>query len=153
MKRGRAVTFHGAYSTKADAKRKEHRVAHGYIRPTTIRGHRRFLVLSRNPARAEHRPRVTIGRRTGRTFTLGRHSPWKGRVRRVNPRHRARSGGGSGLLWLGLIAGGLWLLSRRNAEAVIPVVETLPGTIIQGPSGPETATTTPDGSGPGVIYG
>ena len=130
MKTSRAVTFHGAFSTKADAARKEHRVSGGYIRPTMIRGHRRFLVLARrtrsNPR--EHRPRVRIHRHTGRTFTLGKHSPWKGRMHRVNPaRHHTSSG--MSWVWLGVIAGGLWLLSRRPAEAVgpLPGVDWAPG--------------------------
>jgi len=42
--RGRRVTFHGAFASKAAAKRKERRV-HGYIRTASIRGHRRYLVL------------------------------------------------------------------------------------------------------------
>ena len=52
MKRGRAVTFHGALGSKADARRKEHRVSGGVHPADTIGGHRRFLVLSRNPSPA-----------------------------------------------------------------------------------------------------
>jgi len=42
--RGRKVTFHGAYGTKAKAKRKERRV-HGYIVRRRIRGSVRYIVL------------------------------------------------------------------------------------------------------------
>jgi len=46
-KRGRKFTFHGAYGTKARAQRKEARVRGAFIRVTTIRGRRRYLVLTR----------------------------------------------------------------------------------------------------------
>lgn len=45
-KRGRKVTFHGAFGSKSAAKKKEKAVG-GYIRPATIHGHRRYLVLTR----------------------------------------------------------------------------------------------------------
>jgi len=49
---GRRVTFHGAFSHKADAVRKERQVG-GFIRPAFIRGSGRYLVLTRtNPAGA-----------------------------------------------------------------------------------------------------
>lgn len=47
-KRGRQVTFHGAFSKKADARRKERQVG-GFIQPRTIRGRRRYVVMSENP--------------------------------------------------------------------------------------------------------
>ena len=43
---GRKVTFHGAYKSKEDAKRKEKQV-HGYIEEVTVRGHRRYAVITR----------------------------------------------------------------------------------------------------------
>lgn len=42
--RGRRVTFHGAFATKAKAKAKERKVG-GFIRTATIRGHRRYIVM------------------------------------------------------------------------------------------------------------
>jgi hypothetical protein len=44
-KRGRSVTFHGAYSSKADAKRKERQV-HGFIKRTKVRGSTRYVVMT-----------------------------------------------------------------------------------------------------------
>ncbi len=58
---GRRFVFHGSFSSKADARAKEHDVG-GFIRPTMIRGHRRFMVLTRkghhssNPGRHRHSP-------------------------------------------------------------------------------------------------
>jgi len=46
-KRGRKVTFHGAFSSKAKAKRKEHISVGAYIRRVKIKGHVRWLVLTR----------------------------------------------------------------------------------------------------------
>jgi hypothetical protein len=46
-KRGRRVTFHGAFGTKSAAKRKERTVTRGYVRKTTIKGRTRYLVLTR----------------------------------------------------------------------------------------------------------
>lgn len=46
-KRGRKVVFHGAFKTKAKAVRKEGRVARSYIRKTRIKGHTRYMVLTR----------------------------------------------------------------------------------------------------------
>lgn len=47
---GYGMDFHGAFSSKADAKKKERKV-HGFIRPTTIKGERRYVVMSerKNP--------------------------------------------------------------------------------------------------------
>ena len=45
-KRGRRVTFHGAFGSKTKAKRKEHSVG-GYIRRAKIKGRMRYLVLTR----------------------------------------------------------------------------------------------------------
>lgn len=42
------MTFHGAFARKADAIRKERRV-HGFIQPRTIRGQRRYVVMTENP--------------------------------------------------------------------------------------------------------
>lgn len=46
-KRGRTVTFHGAFKRKEDAVRKESRTPGAFIKPITVRGHRRYAVLSR----------------------------------------------------------------------------------------------------------
>lgn len=45
-KRGRKVTFHGAFKSKAAAVAKERRVG-GFIRPVTVRGQRRYVVMTR----------------------------------------------------------------------------------------------------------
>lgn len=47
---GYGMDFHGAFSSKEDAKKKERKV-HGFIRPTTIKGERRYVVMSerKNP--------------------------------------------------------------------------------------------------------
>jgi len=47
-KRGRRVTFHGAFKSKAKAKAKERRVRGGYVRRIRVRGQTRYSVLSRN---------------------------------------------------------------------------------------------------------
>jgi hypothetical protein len=44
-KRGRKVTFHGAFGTKAKAKRKEHSVG-GFIERVRIRGRVRYVVMT-----------------------------------------------------------------------------------------------------------
>lgn len=46
-KRGRKVTFHGAFGTKAKAKRKEHSRKHAYIRRIKIKGDTRWVVMTR----------------------------------------------------------------------------------------------------------
>ena len=43
---GKKVKFHGAYKSKKDAKAKERKVG-GYIREITVRGHKRYAVLTR----------------------------------------------------------------------------------------------------------
>lgn len=45
--RGRRFTFHGAFSSKEKAVAKERAVG-GFIRTRTIRGHRRYVVLTPN---------------------------------------------------------------------------------------------------------
>lgn len=45
-KRGKVTTFHGAFSKKSDAKKKEHKVKGGFIQPVKIHGHRRYIVRS-----------------------------------------------------------------------------------------------------------
>lgn len=45
-KRGRKVTFHGAFKSKDKARAKERRVG-GFIREITVRGSRRFVVMTR----------------------------------------------------------------------------------------------------------
>ncbi len=47
---GRRVCFHGAFSSKADARRKERRVR-GFIRRLRIRGHVRYVVMTRKRRR------------------------------------------------------------------------------------------------------
>ena len=39
------ICFHGAFRDKRKAQRKERRV-HGFIRSTTIHGHRRYVVMT-----------------------------------------------------------------------------------------------------------
>jgi hypothetical protein len=47
-KRGRRVSFHGAFGTKAKAKAKERRTAHSYVRRVKMKGRGvRYLVLTR----------------------------------------------------------------------------------------------------------
>ncbi len=46
-KRGRKVIFHGAFGSKENAKRKERAGSKRFIRTVTIKGHRRYLVLSK----------------------------------------------------------------------------------------------------------
>lgn len=45
--KGRRVRFHGAYAKKADAERKEARLAGAFIRPIRVRGQRRYAVMTR----------------------------------------------------------------------------------------------------------
>lgn len=120
--RGRKFHFHGAFTSKADAIRTEHRV-HGFIRPTTIQGHRRFLVLTRreNPRKGhQSRPRVTVGRGV---FHLRSRSPWKGAIHRVNPGYS----GGMGWWLLGGLA--LVLLLSAKRPEVVPYTD-LPSTTV-----------------------
>jgi hypothetical protein len=79
--RGRRVLFHGAFTAKADAVRKEREVG-GFIRPAVVRGSRRFMVLTRRDQAASAR-------------------------QRRNP----EDDGGAGWLWLLLLGGGLRVLS------------------------------------------
>lgn len=44
---GRKVRFHGAFKTKAKAKRKEAKLKNGFIRRIRVRGRTRFVVMSR----------------------------------------------------------------------------------------------------------
>jgi len=46
MKRGRKFTFHGAFSKKASARKKEKRV-HGFILERKIRKHKRYIVVKK----------------------------------------------------------------------------------------------------------
>ena len=46
-KKGRKVIFHGAFGTKAGARRKESAGSGRYIRKSRIRGRVRYLVLER----------------------------------------------------------------------------------------------------------
>jgi hypothetical protein len=51
---GYGMDFHGAFGSKADAVRKERQV-HGFIRPATIKGEKRYIVMS--PRKNPRRPR------------------------------------------------------------------------------------------------
>jgi len=46
-KRGRSLVFHGAFGNKAKARRKERGGPKRFILTRTIKGHRRYLVVSR----------------------------------------------------------------------------------------------------------
>jgi hypothetical protein len=46
-KKGRRFVFHGAFGSKAAAKRKEDAGSGRFIRETRIKGNKRYLVLSR----------------------------------------------------------------------------------------------------------
>jgi hypothetical protein len=46
-KRGRKVTFHGAFGTKAKAKQKERAGSDRFIKEVKVRGQKRFVVMSR----------------------------------------------------------------------------------------------------------
>lgn len=45
--RGRTVTFHGAFKSKAKAQAKERRIRGAFIRAIRVRGQRRFVVMTR----------------------------------------------------------------------------------------------------------
>lgn len=45
MRCGRKICFHGAFTEKKDARRKEKKV-HGWIEARNIRGHRRYVVMT-----------------------------------------------------------------------------------------------------------
>jgi hypothetical protein len=53
MRRGRTVTFHGAFGSKAAAIRKERQLVGAFVQPRLIRGAQRYVVMSR---RARPRP-------------------------------------------------------------------------------------------------
>jgi hypothetical protein len=53
--RGRGVTFHGAFRHKADAVVKERQVG-GFLRVLTVRGQRRYAVVTRNPGGSREWP-------------------------------------------------------------------------------------------------
>lgn len=57
MKIGRSVVFHGSFRSKQDAKKKE-RAVHGFIRATTIKGKRRFMVLTKKKGTRRANPPV-----------------------------------------------------------------------------------------------
>lgn len=44
--KGRKFKFHGAFASKSDAMRKKSRVR-GFIRKVSIKGHRRYVVMTR----------------------------------------------------------------------------------------------------------
>jgi hypothetical protein len=45
--KGRKVKFHGAFKSKAAAKRRERAGSGRYIEEVTVRGHKRYVVISR----------------------------------------------------------------------------------------------------------
>jgi hypothetical protein len=49
--RGRKVTFHGAFGTRAKANRKHKRVRGSYVQRKRMRGGTRYLVLKRKGTR------------------------------------------------------------------------------------------------------
>jgi hypothetical protein len=53
---GYGMMFHGSFGSKADAKKKERQVK-GFIKPTTIKGERRYVVMSerKNPIRRSNK--------------------------------------------------------------------------------------------------
>jgi hypothetical protein len=46
-KRGRAFGFHGAFSKKADAVRKERTIRGAFVKRIRVRGQTRYVVMSR----------------------------------------------------------------------------------------------------------
>lgn len=54
-KQGKRTVFHGAFKTKAAARRKEKATRGAFIQPVTIKGTRRYLVRSNAPKRKPHR--------------------------------------------------------------------------------------------------
>lgn len=46
MKTGKQVIFHGAFSAKSDARKKEHQITGAFIHGYNIKGHRRFVVMT-----------------------------------------------------------------------------------------------------------
>jgi hypothetical protein len=73
---GRRVTFHGAFSDKADAIRKERQV-HGFIKPAMVRGARRYVVMTGNrPARARASRDHPVSAGTSRASGAGDWSVW-----------------------------------------------------------------------------
>lgn len=79
---GYGMAFHGAFSSKSDAKRKEKQV-HGFIREAKIRGEKRFVVMSprknpRKPRRSASNP-VSFDPGLGK-YTAHRHDKKFGMV-------------------------------------------------------------------------
>lgn len=58
--KGKLVTFHGAFATKAPAVKREREVG-GFIRPYTLKGHQRYVVMTRNvSANPRRSPRPNV---------------------------------------------------------------------------------------------
>lgn len=136
--RGRRFTFHGAFGSKAAAVWKERKV-HGFIRPTKIKGHRRYMVLTRNPSWEVRRP---MG---GGSFgVVSKHRTRSGAEKKLRQeqrgarrqggysqdyiaerassrrhRHNPESKGGGKSLAIGLLAVGALLLFRRPTVPVV----------------------------------
>ena len=98
--RGRRMMFHGAFATKAAAVAKEREVG-GFIRETSIRGQRRYMVLTQ-----------AAPIRRGPTLREVKRGEWfySGSTPKENP-----GGGGSILLWAAA-AFGVYLLLRGGGE-------------------------------------
>lgn len=47
-KRGRKVTFYGAFKSKERAEQRERQIAGAFIKPIRVRGQRRYVVMKRN---------------------------------------------------------------------------------------------------------
>ncbi len=73
---GRKFVFHGAFASKAAAREKEHEVG-GFVRPATVRGHRRFMVLTRREHHSSTPDRHRRHHRPGNPHHAGwRHAWW-----------------------------------------------------------------------------
>jgi hypothetical protein len=107
-KRGRVVTFHGAFTSKAAAVRKERAVG-GFIQPRTIRGHRRYVVMS------EHRRNPLVTVQAGSGVPVLPH-----KQRRYRP--PADGDGFGSLLILAAVGVGIWYFAayRPTAAAASP---------------------------------
>lgn len=130
--RGRKFTFHGAYGSKAAAVREERAVG-GFIRPTMIRGHRRYMVLTRNPGRK------AMARVCGVKYAHGVVNKWCERQRGHSGPHAGqaqrkyrRNPKETKWLAFALIGFGAFLLLRPRTPAPVPVVSGGGGTILGG---------------------
>jgi hypothetical protein len=72
------MIFHGAFKSKADAKRKERQV-HGFIQPRNIKGERRYVVMSQRKNPIRRRKRNLFSELQGSMLDpqTGRWAAWK----------------------------------------------------------------------------